>query len=244
MEDLNGIKNFCRLAILSNIVYECWNPKRKIEECKKRVIEELEKAKDNYKKCEMENLEFVDMNGDMLAAVDKPNKEIFFVFRGTILSNIKDLFSDLMIILTGGPASDRMKESRKFVEDILKKDEYKEYSITTSGHSLGGAIAEYVAQGYLEKGKKFTCLSFNGAFTMIKYLQDAIMLALEFIFGKKSNKKYPKEIIGLHINFDIISNGPHLGKRIDYDRQPGCPPHRMENFMKMLHKASTFTRKL
>lgn len=133
-----------------------------------------------------------------------------------------------------------MDEAVNFAEKLLKDNELSKFKVTTTGHSLGGALAEYLAQE-----KKFKCVSFNGAFPITKYLQNAIGSVVEgiisFFVSKPKEENVPK-IVGFHINGDIISNGPHLGDRMDLESIPSYGKHTIDNFVEMVINYEIKTR--
>lgn len=71
-------------------------------------------------------------------------RETVIAFRGT--SNARDMLPDMAIFLGTETTSPRfMKAVQKYLQ---VKNKYKWYKIVTTGHSLGGALAIFVARRY------------------------------------------------------------------------------------------------
>jgi hypothetical protein len=235
--DFKGAQNVSRLALLSSLVYECWERDISESQSKQALQNALGLAKDHYLHAGLENIKYIDSNADMLGVYDEKTPELFIVFRGTE-GRIQDIYNDALIILLGKPGFTRMDRAAKFADKLTK--EHPNITVTTSGHSLGGALAEYLAQD-----KKFKCVSFNAAFPLTKYVQNAIGAVIKFI--KSWFKSEPKEekapnIIGYCIKGDYVSNGPHLGDVINLEAQPGYGAHTIDNFVEMVINYEINTR--
>lgn len=231
--------NVRMLAILCSISYLCLNNKKEdLEKSKVEVKNKLDIAKDLFMKCGMADVKLVDMDKDTV--VVRKDDELFAVFRGTEW-NCRDLFNDAKIALFDEATETRMNTAYNFIEVQLKNEGLNWKDVTTSGHSLGGNIAQYIA-----KKKQCKCVSFNAAFPITKVIRQRIKSffgGVLSIFGHKSPKKKKYEnIIGFHINGDFISCGEHLGERIDLDGPKICnqgligvmDPHKLSNFTQLV----------
>eukprot|EP01022_Parablepharisma_sp_SALTPOND_P027398 TRINITY_DN664_c0_g1_i7.p1 TRINITY_DN664_c0_g1~~TRINITY_DN664_c0_g1_i7.p1 ORF type:complete len:835 (-),score=47.67 TRINITY_DN664_c0_g1_i7:157-2661(-) len=238
---LQATSNTNKLAVLSNIAYECLQSSESQGTSRDRVISALTIAKSEFKNIGLETLDFHSSNQDMFAVVNKSTKEVFVIYRGTTLPTIRDLGNDLAIAVSDRPGSWRMNTAQKFANDVAKQ--LPGYTVTTSGHSLGGAIAEHVA--YLNGYK---CESFNAgfAFTSLKQIAkstyEGITDGLSRIMGAilpfykhrdhvRENQKLDENIISHHVNWDLISSGKHLGRRNDILSGNPLTAHSMKNFI-------------
>lgn len=175
------------------------------------------------------------MNSNMFV-VDCPYPhELIIVFRGTILYNLKDKYSKAIIAIKGPPSIFDVKAAYDCVNAQLVSLNGSAFTVTITGHSLGGYIAECFAQKYIKEGNKnVKCVSFNAAFSKLSQMQKDIAKGFDFpkyILENKPVETKTEGIIGFHIKGDLISNGSHLGDRVDFDGQPSFPAHTMDNFM-------------
>jgi V8-like Glu-specific endopeptidase len=224
-----------KLILLSNISYYLWEGEN--PSTKGRVEVALNSIKKKYINCKMSNLEYLDSNDEMFAVIDGIDKEVFIVFRGTELTSISDLLNDAKILLLKDYTSFKYKRVKKFVTDnvlnIVRKRENvesKKYKIYTTGHSLGGLVAEHIAWENRKEG--FKCESFNAAFPRL--ISGLIKNGISSLFGW--GDEYSDNIISYHINGDRISNGTHYGQRRDLDPNNGLKSHKLDNFMYFVKK--------
>jgi hypothetical protein len=80
--------------------------------------------------------------------VDEKDKKVYVSFRGTTPSTA-DVVSDTRIVLGTLKRGRRYKKSEELMDDV--KDKYKDYDITSSGHSLGARLSHDIS---IEKGVK------------------------------------------------------------------------------------------
>ncbi|GHW02928.1 hypothetical protein AGMMS50249_7140 [candidate division SR1 bacterium] len=71
-------------------------------------------------------------------------KKNLIIYRGTDFTDIKDIFSDVQIVLGTNSVDKRVEESLNFYDQV--KTSYPDYEIWISGHSLGGTIAFIIAK--------------------------------------------------------------------------------------------------
>ncbi|MDR0369367.1 MAG: hypothetical protein LBH96_02260 [Candidatus Peribacteria bacterium] len=79
-----------------------------------------------------------------VAYVNLDEKIVLIVYRGTDFQNLKDLVSDIQIVLGINAIDVRVKESRNFYDKITMK--YPHHQKRISGHSLGGTISYLVTK--------------------------------------------------------------------------------------------------
>lgn len=70
------------------------------------------------------------------------NKRAVVSYRGTKVSDVRDLAADLAIVRGSEGSTPRFKQSLKLAEKAIKK--YGKENVTLTGHSLGGSQAIYV----------------------------------------------------------------------------------------------------
>jgi hypothetical protein len=118
-----------RYAILSNLAYEYYD-------------KPFEVAEKNMKKY-LPNHEILPEFSDSNSVVVKKNNDVIISYRGTNPTNISDLVADVKIA-TGFPLTGRFDEAQKKYEAV--RATYPDADITTTGHSLGGALGYSVAK--------------------------------------------------------------------------------------------------
>ncbi|MDR2189897.1 MAG: lipase family protein [Candidatus Peribacteria bacterium] len=72
------------------------------------------------------------------------SKKILICYRGTDFSDLKDIFSDVQIVLGINVIDVRVRESRDFYDNVSIK--YGTYEKWVTGHSLGGTISYLVTK--------------------------------------------------------------------------------------------------
>jgi predicted esterase YcpF (UPF0227 family) len=139
------------LAVLSKISYDNYktdNPK------------ETQKMIDEYNT----GYNVVDdlTEGQYITAVNQEEKKVIVAFKGTdpTLTNIADDVADLEIAigLAETPILSYIPSRFKTGENIYKqvKEQYPDYEVNLTGHSLGGTIARYIGDRYNEKAVVFS----------------------------------------------------------------------------------------
>lgn len=83
----------------------------------------------------------VETDSGLNASVLKNGKDIIIAYQGTNLKSAKDLYNDGQIFF--GKLSKQCTEGRELYQKI--HDRYPNAQISTTGHSLGGAISQYVS---------------------------------------------------------------------------------------------------
>lgn len=80
--------------------------------------------------------------------VNRARKNVVIAFRGTALNDKKRRFKDLrsdLAIATGFESMDpRFRQANRLFKKVRNK--YRDYTIDTTGHSLGGQLATYVTR--------------------------------------------------------------------------------------------------
>lgn len=134
-----------RLAIFSRLIYEA----EKIDKNDNRTSEErLTSAKLKEEKefphLGLEDYKYVKSNQDMAAFHNQKNNDTVIVYRGTNFNNNRDLFNDAAILANEyEPGPYRLNTALIFYDQVQKQ--FPNSKITLTGHSLGGTIAESVA---------------------------------------------------------------------------------------------------
>lgn len=127
-----------------------------------------------------------------------PQQELVFAIRGTQIDDIEDLTTDFEIIVNKDDYNIlQFNDDGIFVNTIINKLSYKG-KIYFTGHSLGGALAQYAS--YLNNHKNIRCITFNGVGTFNNVIKI-----------NKSDKLY-NDIIDYSFSNDIIGKyGIDLG---------------------------------
>jgi len=139
------------LAVLSKAAYENY---------KSNDIKETQKMIDDY------NIGYTVVEDltepEYVTAVNEEQQKIVVAFRGTdsSLTNIYDDIADLEIAagLAETPILSYVPSRFRTGENIYKqvKEQYPDYELNLTGHSLGGTVARYLADRYKEKAVVFS----------------------------------------------------------------------------------------
>lgn len=109
-----------------------------------------------------------DNNGTQAILLEN-DKHLFLAYRGTEVTEIKDIKSDADAVITtskyGGKIHSGFKEAYGQVsieiQTFLDQDRYKEKPLFITGHSLGGALATVAAKELTHKGGVAACYTFG-----------------------------------------------------------------------------------
>jgi hypothetical protein len=139
------------LAVLSKAAYENY---------KTNDTKETQKMIDDY------NIGYTVVEDltepEYVTAVNEEQQKIVVAFRGTdsSLTNISDDIADLEIAagLAETPILSYVPSRFKTGENIYKqvKEQYPDYELRLTGHSLGGTVARYIGDKYKEKAVVFS----------------------------------------------------------------------------------------
>ena len=93
--------------------------------------------------------------------VHPTNRDVVIAYRGTALSDkrkrFKDAVSDLAIAFGAQGANRRFRQSQRHFDKVA--GHYKGYKLHTTGHSLGGAIAERINTN--NKGRVYDSITYS-----------------------------------------------------------------------------------
>jgi len=139
------------LAVLSKAAYENY---------KTNDTKETQKTIDDY------NIGYTVVEDltepEYVTAINEEQRKIVVAFRGTdsTLTNISDDIADLEIAagLAETPILSYVPSRFKTGENIYKqvKEQYPDYELNLTGHSMGGTVARYLADRYKEKAVVFS----------------------------------------------------------------------------------------
>lgn len=141
-------------------------------------------------------------------------------YRGTIITNIKDIASDAQIILGIQGIDPRVQEALQTYDTIRR--EYQGFKIRVCGHSLGGTLS-YITAKHRNPDR---CVVFNPGVSIntffLQMLQDTIQKSLW------TQNTYTYKITG-----DIISAVGYVGHVKTFLIKSGDPlsRHLMKNFL-------------
>jgi hypothetical protein len=121
-----------------------------------RIVQEVYNLPDNRQKIIGDWKLDEDFNEIFHAVyVHLDSKKILICYRGTDFSNLKDIFSDVQIVLGINVIDVRVKASRAFYDQVSIK--YGTYEKWVTGHSLGGTISYLV----MKHRNPDRCIVFN-----------------------------------------------------------------------------------
>lgn len=153
--------------------------------------------------------EFTDKN--ITTFFDVENEKIIMSFRGTDGGNnlgmrYEDLLIDYQLAIGRLRSTKRFEEAVKMLEKVIKK--YGKNNISLCGHSLGGAIADYISDIY-----KIPAFIYNTGASPLSVINNPIpkrYTTENFDILSFSDKLYNKTIIaskGGHSLKDFIKRG-------------------------------------
>jgi predicted alpha/beta hydrolase len=146
-------------------------------------------------------------------------KKILISYRGTDFTDIKDVASDIQIVLGMNAIDSRVKASLDFYDQVAMK--YPTHEKWLTGHSLGGTIGYIVTKHRLPE----RCVVFNPGSaptkSFLSMLQDTIM-----------NKERTKRIITYKIFGDVVSTLSFVGNVQTFFLKTADPKklHSIESF--------------
>lgn len=163
--------------------------------------EHSNKLKENlYKVRQFEIIAYISnsSSGYSAYAFCSPQCELVFAIRGTQMYDIADLTTDFEIMVNKEDYKiAQFKDDKTFINNVINKLSYQN-KIYFTGHSLGGALAQYAS--YINNYKTIRCITFNGVGTFNNVVKIA-----------KNDKQY-NDIIDYSFSNDIIGKyGIDLG---------------------------------
>ena len=86
-------------------------------------------------------------NMNLSTYVDKPSRRVVISIRRTVPTNYQDLVSDIGILSADKTFNTtRLSNHTKMIDEVVQK--YPGYKLILPGHSLGGYLAEQLAETY------------------------------------------------------------------------------------------------
>ena len=144
--------------------------------------------------------------------------KVYLVFRGTAPTDVRDLISDYRIVKGQEAGNERFREALKIADKVHKK--YPKKTIVTVGHSLAGAISQYVdrEKDYVKESSTWNAGSGRGA------LERSFLTATGVMKPYSTTKFH-------HVVGDPISmaGGGAGQKYYSYPKRAGNP-HTMDNW--------------
>lgn len=131
--------------------------------------------------------------------------EILIAFRGSRFLSLGDWYSNFSPVLSWIPIKDHYDLARESVAEILeeaqKQAQPKQISIITTGHSLGGGLAQHIAYAYpcttavvfntsTVTNKKRLSNPYNPQIIHVRERGDELNAILAIIFPKKKSSEY------------------------------------------------------
>jgi hypothetical protein len=201
-----------------------------------------------------ENHELVPEFSDRDAlTIKRPNNDYILAVRGTRPTNISDLISDEQILINS--KVNRVEKIDKLYNSLREKN--PKSKITVTGHSLGGYVANAIADKYEFKDKKLDMVGFDVAASPLG-LPDMLIQGVAHHIKQPllGGSEYGNHRIYLTDTFDTIS---FINKIANYDdtvkilpqrvsRENWFGSHSIDNYVlkpqqKALRAAITMTQK-
>lgn len=165
---------------------------------------------------------------EYVTAINQDEKKIVVAFRGTdaTLTNIYDNIADLQIAfgLAETPIPSYIPSRFSTAEMIYKKvkEQYPDYQLQLTGHSMGGSMAKYIADKYNEKS-----VVFNAGSTPVELYTNKIL-------GNKSSKTkfYVTDTLDLISNTSILTEkNINIIKTKEYNKKYLFGSHSIDNYL-------------
>jgi len=185
----------------------------------------------------LSKIKVIACDGTRIAALqDDTNQRIIFSYRGTDISEWKDLLDDLLI-LNGGKPLFFKSEANRFVESVLKKAD-STYEIIHTGHSLGGTIAEIMA---IETKTKAVVFNPGGTeklkdFRRVPPVHPMVPLIQEFVRLFIIEEKNPDIIVHIIIGDPVSFFKETPGIVFMHKQLSISIPHSISNFLPVEEK--------
>ena len=179
---------------------------------------------------------------EYVTAVNEEQQKIVVAFRGTdsTLTNIYDDIADLEIAagLAETPILSYVPSRFRTGENIYKqvKEQYPDYELNLTGHSLGGTVARYIGDKYEEKAVVFS----PGATPLEPFIEKTL--------GTKPStaKFYVTDTLDLLSNtVRLTEKNVNIIKTKDVNKKYFTGSHSMENYLpKINEKINPINNKL
>lgn len=140
-------------------------------------------------------------------------------FRGTKVTDIQDIVSDVHVLLDSLDQSERMRHAKAFVQHVLQTTKSKNVYVT--GHSLGGTIAFTIGKEF-----HFPSVVFNPGASPIAGLAKSIWGRIKQVFQKSAA---PATIFTVPQDIIAVASATWSGNHI-HIRQNQASAHSLANF--------------
>lgn len=162
--------------------------------------------------------------------VNAQTNEVVISFKGTNPLNMEDLYDDAHIVTSMEYRTGRFKDADKLYKRVRDKYGADETKITTTGHSLGGAIAMFVGEKYgLETH------SFNPGISIVRALQH---------HSRNENKSYIYRTSADPVSIGAYLNQDKNREIITVNQSSVFDPHGISNFYEPASKSTQVFHKV
>lgn len=169
-------------------------------------------------------------NNEMATYYSRSKKMFVLAFRGTEVTNFKDLLNDVAIVFGKSKYLPRVREGIHMARLILRyiRTRYKDHTLEITGHSLGGKIGLNVATAL-----ELTAYLYNIGSSPADKAMDIILKAVCAV-SKLGDCPALKNIVHFHVVGDPISTSASIAVPWKVERQSptqSLNPHTIDNFI-------------
>lgn len=148
--------------------------------------------------------------------VNHAERKVIYAFRGTNPRSFNDLAMDAQLAVGLHKYHSRFANAVRFTKKA--RAAYKDYDMTTTGHSAGGSASHYVS-----KKTKTPSVTFSAHLPTNEIQQEAIAN----LFGKRNKRN--------HVNYSTVVDPVGLGNVLAGNSyivpMRGSDPHSLKNFL-------------
>jgi hypothetical protein len=155
------------------------------------------------------------------------NKQLIIAHRGTVPTDQSDLKQDALIIAGQFDKSDRLKRALETVNEALKK--YSGYTLTNTGHSLGGRVAGEIGRRMNIQNSKVIGFNIGSSpFDIARGIKEKIECS--FSKNEKCQKLKKQNLYSTGIDPVSISSLLHHGQTTLIKPESGVNVHSLKSF--------------